>query len=151
MDSTCKLLRHYLDTGYCLHGTPVMGLKTIEPRQARSAKNGADQNQYAIYADPLGIRRPLIHATVTYQCPGPWSWRYSADGAEEPLEVTGENVTFGFGSVYVLEQTTFFQHGAEFISRKSVSVLTEVLVGPAQIVAIREKYALRIPIPPPWR
>ncbi len=142
-----------LAEGYCLHGSTVSGLATIEPRQAWCKSGGKDQCQKAVYASQHGVRVPLVHACVIKLCDDVryHQTSYEANTDEEPLLVTGYNVTLGFGSVYILRRNTFRQHGDEFISYSPVPVVEEVFVGPATLLHIRHDYDLRIPVPHPWR
>lgn len=135
---------------FCLHGSPTMGLTWIDPKQATCRGNNRDHSQCAVYADPHGIRRPLIHATITKLCGGTRSSHGYEGDQDTLLTVTGTNVTFSFGSIYILKCDTFRFQGDEFISFVPVLVVAEIIVSPRTLLAIRHDYDLHITVPPPW-
>lgn len=149
MNKAVQILDAAIQDRYCLHGSPVMGLKTIETRQASCASKNPNNCLTAVYADPLSIRRPIMHAVVHQLCPGGHSRRYSGDG-KGLLLVKGKNVTLGFGSVYILRRDSFRWAGDEYVSDRAVPVVHEIIVSPKTVRAILVDLDLKISIPPPW-
>ena len=150
MNKTIDRLEQALAEKFCLQGSPVMGLTCLESRQAWCRGNHPDNCQYAVYADPHSVQRPLIHATTMKLCgEHKSSHEYDGDGVGL-LTVTGTNVTLGIGSIYVLRRDTFQSRGHEFLSYAPVPVVKEIIVSPRTLYAIRHDYDLRIPVPPLW-
>lgn len=152
MTAEYQFLTQALSDGFCLHGSPVQGIKVIFPRHAHCDTGVKERNQTAIYASKEGPRVPLLMACrkrLCYEVPSCYL-SYTAESDEEPLLVEGSNITLGFGSVYILPRTTFKQAGDEYISRKPVSVHKEIVVGPSTIMTISHEYDFRIPLPSPW-
>lgn len=138
-----------IQDGFCLHGSPIMGLKEIEPRQAFCLSNDPTKTLCAVYADPHGFRRPIVHAVMHERCPGGHQWSYE-ETEIGTLHVLGENVMLGFGSVYILSRQQFSWVGEEFVSRTVAEVVDEVVVSPKTVQHILADLELEIPILPPW-
>ena len=142
-------LEEALAAGHCLHGSSIHGLTIIETRPSFCNTGRAAGCLTAVYADPHGWRRPMLHALIQPRCPGGSQWGYGGD-TEGVLYVEGENVTLGMGSIYILPRRTFDWFDDEFVSETDVPVLEEILVVPGTIRLILADIDTNIVIPPPW-
>lgn len=151
MTPTLRRLHDALSQGLCLHGSQTPRLTILEPRQAVCPSGIGNRCLTAVYAD-TDIVRPLFHACLTKQCcelkgDAP-RYRQSESGA---YQLRRSNTTLTFGSVYVVPSDTFHWQGDEFISLSPVSVIEEIVVSPATLLAISSTRGLNLNVPPPWR
>jgi len=118
MHQVLAVLRRYLEQGYCLHGSQSR-FEIVEPRPARCTSLRSDKCQNAVYASKDCVRIPCVMALIARaDLLKPSKSGYCVEDTR--LIVTGENVKFKPGFVYVLPNDSFEEVGDEYISRRPV-------------------------------
>jgi hypothetical protein len=149
MKKELGLLRMMVWEGFFLHGSRQKIKKPLEPRQAKDAVGKPSGCQMAVYATKSDIRIPCIMAMFTPIDPGKASHSEYSRKTGGKMVVTGENVTFGPGYVYVLPADTFEEMDGEFISFKPVMPILVIPVNP-KILRLFPNLEIQIPVPAEW-
>ena len=149
-ENILEYLRGRLLQGNCLHGSQQRIEGMLEPRQARCETGRLGGCQKAVYASPNCIRVPLLMAMFS---PIDSSRGYRSSYSGDPLGtlvVSGENVTFQPGFVYVLPTETFTWVDGEYISYQPVFPCSVLQVTP-RLLLLLPNLDLRIPVPAMYR
>jgi len=143
MRETLRLLKQYLEQGYCLHGSQRRS-EMLEPRIAKCESGRVAGCQKAVYASKDCVRVPCLMAMFAPIDPAN-SRECSYTGAPDgKLIVTGTNVTFKPGYVHVLPAATFQELDDEFISYECITPVAILLVTP-EILELLPDMELHMP------